>query len=206
MGHWDTADWRAEDLVGGHVVLDFVNTAGGRTKARDVERLGAYADLLRWSVAAGVLGAEEAAALGTTDSTRHEAGAAVLDRAVVWREALHAVLMAQQAGEPLPETALGDVEIAIRASLLEARLSPEAAGLSWRAEPAEPLALPLARLCLAAQDLLTSEALARVRNCERCSWLFLDRGRGRGRRWCSMAACGNRAKAARHHARAKRQK
>jgi len=31
-----------------------------------------------------------------------------------------------------------------------------------------------------------------------CTWLFLDRSRNRSRRWCSMATCGNRAKARRH--------
>jgi predicted RNA-binding Zn ribbon-like protein len=45
-------------------------------------------------------------------------------------------------------------------------------------------------------DLLTSEALTRVRRCsgETCSWLFVDNSRNRMRRWCDMQVCGNRAK------------
>ncbi|TAL94280.1 MAG: hypothetical protein EPN73_18145 [Paraburkholderia sp.] len=35
--------------------------------------------------------------------------------------------------------------------------------------------------------------------CAACSWLFLDLSRSRSRRWCSMATCGNRAKAQRHY-------
>jgi predicted RNA-binding Zn ribbon-like protein len=31
-----------------------------------------------------------------------------------------------------------------------------------------------------------------------CRWVFADRSRNRSRRWCDMAACGNRAKVARH--------
>lgn len=31
-----------------------------------------------------------------------------------------------------------------------------------------------------------------------CRWIFADRSRNRSRRWCDMAACGNRAKVARH--------
>jgi predicted RNA-binding Zn ribbon-like protein len=34
-----------------------------------------------------------------------------------------------------------------------------------------------------------------------CTLLFVDRTRGRGRRWCSMAICGNRAKQAAHRQR-----
>jgi predicted RNA-binding Zn ribbon-like protein len=47
--------------------------------------------------------------------------------------------------------------------------------------------------------------LARVRHCanERCLWLFLDDSKSGTRRWCSMSACGNRAKAHRHYARQK---
>jgi predicted RNA-binding Zn ribbon-like protein len=36
-----------------------------------------------------------------------------------------------------------------------------------------------------------------------CTLLFVDRTRGRARRWCSMAICGNRAKQAAHRSRRK---
>jgi predicted RNA-binding Zn ribbon-like protein len=45
-----------------------------------------------------------------------------------------------------------------------------------------------------------------VRECanDKCLWLFLDDSKNGTRRWCSMSACGNRAKAHRHYARLKR--
>ena len=54
-------------------------------------------------------------------------------------------------------------------------------------------------------ELLTNDA-SRVRRCAHpdCVLHFYDTSPKRGRRWCSMASCGNRAKAARHYARAKR--
>jgi predicted RNA-binding Zn ribbon-like protein len=36
-----------------------------------------------------------------------------------------------------------------------------------------------------------------------CRWVFYDESRAGRRRWCDMATCGNRAKAARHRARQK---
>jgi predicted RNA-binding Zn ribbon-like protein len=194
-------EWRAEDLVGGHIVLDFLNTTGGRGKARDGDRLAEYADLLGWSAAAELLRADEAAALATVLERRPEAAAVELRRATEWREALHSVLVAVQAGAPLPETARESVEAVIRQSQSDARLGHGGAGLVWQADPAEPLALPLTRLGLAASEFLTGPDLSRLRTCERCTWMFVDRGRGRARRWCSMSLCGNRAKAARHYAR-----
>ena len=44
-----------------------------------------------------------------------------------------------------------------------------------------------------------------VRKCEGegCTLWFLDLSKAHARRWCSMAVCGNRAKAAAHRARAR---
>ncbi|MFG3494151.1 CGNR zinc finger domain-containing protein [Streptomyces sp. NPDC047928] len=53
-------------------------------------------------------------------------------------------------------------------------------------------------------DLLRT-APDRIRACahEACVLHFFDTSRNGTRRWCSMAACGNRAKASRHYARTK---
>jgi predicted RNA-binding Zn ribbon-like protein len=50
-----------------------------------------------------------------------------------------------------------------------------------------------------AADSLIGGELTRVRRCSdpRCPRLFLDTTRNARRRWCDMATCGNRAKAAR---------
>jgi predicted RNA-binding Zn ribbon-like protein len=81
-----------------------------------------------------------------------------------------------------------------------------------------PLALRMMRRWRSPESLLLpiGEALARfvctedfsdVKACEGhpCTLMFVDRTRGRARRWCSMAACGNRAKQAAHRNRLKRQ-
>jgi predicted RNA-binding Zn ribbon-like protein len=54
----------------------------------------------------------------------------------------------------------------------------------------------------AAEGLVRGE-LARVRRCSdpRCPRVFLDTTKNGRRRWCDMATCGNRAKAARHRKR-----
>jgi predicted RNA-binding Zn ribbon-like protein len=60
---------------------------------------------------------------------------------------------------------------------------------------------------LAAVDYLRllTESADRVRHCAHpdCVLYFHDTSPKRSRRWCSMAGCGNRAKAARHYARSK---
>ncbi|GHD43071.1 hypothetical protein GCM10010335_46650 [Streptomyces galbus] len=60
---------------------------------------------------------------------------------------------------------------------------------------------------LAARNYLELLATApdRIRPCahEACILHFFDTSRNGTRRWCSMAGCGNRAKASRHYARSK---
>src|SRR5690349_20964830 len=51
-----------------------------------------------------------------------------------------------------------------------------------------------------AADALILGELTRVRRCadQRCQRVFFDNTKNGRRRWCDMATCGNRAKAARH--------
>jgi predicted RNA-binding Zn ribbon-like protein len=68
----------------------------------------------------------------------------------------------------------------------------------WRSS--DTLLLPVAT---ALSELVTAEDFCYVKACEgpTCTLLFLDKTHGHGRRWCSMSACGNRAKQAAHRQR-----
>ena len=70
----------------------------------------------------------------------------------------------------------------------------------WRSP--ESLLLPIGEEIA---RFLCSEDFQHVKACEgsTCTLLFVDRTRGRARRWCSMAVCGNRAKQAAHRNRRK---
>jgi predicted RNA-binding Zn ribbon-like protein len=68
----------------------------------------------------------------------------------------------------------------------------------WRTP--EALLLPIGE---ALAELVCTEDFSNVKTCEgaACTLLFADHTRGRVRRWCSMAICGNRAKQAAHRRR-----
>jgi predicted RNA-binding Zn ribbon-like protein len=65
----------------------------------------------------------------------------------------------------------------------------------WRSS--ESLLLPIAETLA---KFVCEEDFASVKACEghSCTLVFADHTRGRARRWCSMAVCGNRAKQAAH--------
>lgn len=69
-----------------------------------------------------------------------------------------------------------------------------------RWENPRELLVPIAE---AAADLICNQDFRLIRSCEgsACILVFLDCTKAHARRWCSMAVCGNRAKAAAHRAR-----
>jgi predicted RNA-binding Zn ribbon-like protein len=73
----------------------------------------------------------------------------------------------------------------------------------WRSP--ESLLLPIAE---ALARFVVDEDFAGVKACEgrSCTLVFADHTRGRARRWCSMAVCGNRAKQAAHRNRFKKKR
>lgn len=97
----------------------------------------------------------------------------------------------------------GSTSSELTAGLREAVQRPRltAGGLRWQSDgPTESM---LALEFLMAWTDLVARAPGRLRGCENteCSLYFLDRSRGNAGRWCSMATCGNRMKARRHHER-----
>lgn len=187
--------------LGGHLVLNFVNTCGGAGKERDAERLVDWRTALNWSAANGLLNPSECRQV---EKARMQAGldaSEVLNELIELREAAHAMFSAIATGAPVVLPALMVLESHIREALSHANLC--VAGkepVHWTVLPEKAgSALIKCRLAIAASDLLMQPMISNVRECDACSWLFLDLSRSKSRRWCSMATCGNRVKAQRHY-------
>jgi predicted RNA-binding Zn ribbon-like protein len=102
---------------------------------------------------------------------------------------------------PVPAYVLDGLNRLLAASRISTQLH-EGSGKWALAELEEgegPLAM-LAPVARAAAALATETDPERVRRCasESCSLWFTDTSKGGRRKWCSMATCGNRAKAAKH--------
>jgi predicted RNA-binding Zn ribbon-like protein len=81
---------------------------------------------------------------------------------------------------------------------------PDGVSLDHRHE-GDPLDDALARIAVRVAREVSGDHADRIRVCanDSCRWVFFDSSRTGRRRWCDMATCGNRAKAARHRARTK---
>lgn len=194
----------AFSVSGDGPAIDFVNTADWHAAATPTELLTSYDRLLDWGQAVGLLEATAAARLRAVHGP--DAAAAALAEAIALREALYRTFAAVARGAHAAPADLAVLNAALPGALARLRLAEaEAAGRyrwDWQADASDPLAF-LAPVIRAAAELLVSPQAAFLRECagHPCGWIFLDHSRNHTRRWCSMAGCGNRAKARRHYAR-----
>jgi predicted RNA-binding Zn ribbon-like protein len=199
----------AFDLSGGHAALDLVNSLDERFRAEgSLERLGGYADLLRFARQTRLI--DRARARRLERSVDAGAGGRALRSARELREALSAILYGRIDGRSPPPGALATLERYFHEAHGHRELhwqrpgAPSPAALEWQWGRADAEAeLPVWMLARAAEELLTSDDAVRVRACDAptCRWLFLDTSKNHSRRWCNMKVCGNRMKARRFQAR-----
>jgi predicted RNA-binding Zn ribbon-like protein len=185
--------------LGNHVALDFCNTLAGWGEPEPLEYLADYAHLAVWARDVGLLEPGAAKRLRARAERDPAAAGRVLERARALREALYAACT-DRAATPAWEAVAAEARLAVAASSLDPTAPP---GARWLVSEQGGLDLPVLELGRVAGEFLSTVELAHVHRCpgHGCGWLFLD-PRGR-RRWCTMAVCGNRAKARRHAERAR---
>lgn len=192
--------WGANSFVGGSLCLDFANTQGGRDKTRDDERLPSYLAAIGWAHGANMVSEDEVRLLQAVALQKPVETARSLQQLRLFRESLYrlfSALASNQAIDPADEECLRRA-VADAVNLANLQRHPD--GCDWSIEVEDAgLNTLSSRIALDAQRLLLSSEMPYVRECERCTWLFVDRSKNKRRRWCKTETCGNRARAARHY-------
>lgn len=173
-------------FLGGHLAVDFLNTeviAGGGPR----DTLTAASDLTAW-LAAAELG-------------KPPVSPRTLAAAKRFRAELRDAVTRLADGHALKKSALEAINEALRRGKGALQLHAHGGERTVAFEPDEPDALFL--IARAAADFFATAEPQRIRRCEgtNCILLFYDTTKSGTRRWCSMAGCGNRMKAALHYAR-----
>lgn len=182
----------------GWIALDFVNTTvltrTGPTDAfHDVEQLHSWMDL------AAPPGWEDLRPHGVPERRTLHA------EAVRLRVAIDHFFSATVGRNAIQEPTVHALRRVVRWATTSTDLRVEASGhlsIATRYEALHPAAA-LAPIVDDAVRLVASVNVGRLRRCRagECLRWFVDTSKGGRRAWCSMATCGNRAKAARYRAR-----
>ncbi|WP_096188774.1 CGNR zinc finger domain-containing protein [Evansella halocellulosilytica] len=191
-------------LLGGRLCLDFANTVSWHDSSeKSQELLTSYEKLVDWSMHANILKEEQSLSLLKKAENQPSKAKDVLQQAIELRESIYEIFSLVSNNETLASIDLSILNEALGNAYGMMRVVPGEKNFSLEfSNCEEALDGMLPPIVQSAIDILISEKeLSRVKKCEGdpCGWLFLDTTRNRSRRWCSMADCGNRAKAKRFY-------
>jgi predicted RNA-binding Zn ribbon-like protein len=191
-------------FIGERLWLDFVNTDDVRRGVR-FDALREFETFVQWLEAANVVDAERAGGLRRRAQQQPSGAAAALVDARRVRASLRALAERGGTTEKARNDTIAEINRILGRSAGTRRLEPNGDGSFTRSfvpvgDAFAGLMIPVVE---SAADALVIGELSRIRRCAdgRCPRVFYDSTKNGRRRWCDMATCGNRAKAARHRVR-----
>ena len=186
-------------FVGERLWLDFVNCEYG---LRRFDALRDFESMVRWLEAASVLDAERASGIRRRAQQQPGGASVALVDGRRVRTALRALAERGPMSERIRFEGLMEINRVLGRSAGTRRVDLRSDGTFMRSfvpvgDAFAGLVIPIVE---SAADALILGELWRVRRCAdpRCQRVFFDNTKNGRRRWCDMATCGNRAKAARH--------
>lgn len=194
---------RTVKFVGGLLCLDFTNTVHSR-RGPDKEYLGSYADFLEWCGRVGLLNEAQRSRLLQLAQREPRQADAALRKAVNIRELIYRQMTRAMRRSP-PDEADSRRFMRLYGQAHAASQmvrTADAFGNRWALDAS--LEAPLWPMIHSAGGLLFSERIQRVKECDGCGWLFLDKSKNQSRRWCRMNDCGAQNKMRKYLKRKKR--
>jgi predicted RNA-binding Zn ribbon-like protein len=192
---------RTFHFVGESLCIDFVNTEVVEAGLR-IDLFDSFDDVVQWCVAARLISASEERELRRRSGGIPDAESA-FQLALRFRASLREMLEQLALGRrKVPQRALDAINdvLAMGSGVREIVSTKSGYAMRMRRSiaAANQLLVPIAE---SAADLLADGDLALVKKCQnpQCILFFYDTTKNHARRWCSMAACGNRAKVAAHY-------
>lgn len=174
-------------IVGNNLALDFVNSIMFDLNADE---------LAGWTVAAGLVEAEEA------DTLRRKWGRERFDSISRFRLFLRREVVKLNERGDIGQSDIGAINKVLKqnSGYLKLWKRPEGFAKGFEIDLSDPgkVLVPIAESFV---DLLCYGNLDYLRRCENpdCVLYFYDTTKNHRRRWCSMSVCGNRAKAAKFY-------
>lgn len=187
-------------LVGGALILDFINTTGARSHGTPRERLHSYRDLLIWAKRVGILDEPEAADLRGAAGARPSDAAAAFRRALVLREGAYKALAPLALDVEPSHGALSGLDRWVARAYQNRRLTMRDGELVWTWDIASDQLESVVWPIIASVDSVVATGVEKLKKCGECDWLFLDTSRKGNREWCKKL-CGDRVRARRHYQR-----
>ena len=194
------------ELDGGWLCLNFVNTVRSRCVEPNICYLPTNDDVLKWAKRVNLFSNKEISEIMLYNEKYPDIAGKKHKRVINIRETLYQMFSAiandippsgsvlKKFNKYLSET-FDNLKIVINKN----RMVTE----DWQKKDAGMHQFQLI-IIRSAYELLKSDLLITLKQCENCGWLFLDRSKNRSRKWCSMGTCGSSEKSKRYYRKIKK--
>lgn len=190
-------------MDGGCLCFNFINTVHSRKDDVIYDYLNSYEDLLGWCKRIEILPEQRLRQINALARGDGKMAAKTLTKARELREAMYIVFSQIRSEKSMPVEPLEKFNRALTNALAQLQLHIAKGKLSLRWPLAVSLEEPLWHILKSSFDVWTQEDPLRIKECPNCGWIFLDKTKNKGRRWCNMKACGSNDKALRYYYRNK---
>ena len=187
-------------LDGGVQPFHLVNTVHAWRGENLHEYLNNYADVLAWCDKVRLLKKEEIRQLKAAADAQPAAAEKAFQKIIQSRGLLYHFFSALAAANKAAlEQMLVPFNKQVHEALEHFLWTPTKNGLQFVHENDTPLLLPLWMVLKSAHDILLTADPARIKECPRCGWIFLDTTKNGKRRWCHPQGCGSIEKSKRYY-------
>lgn len=194
-------------LDGGWLCLDFINTIGNRFEEPNICYLPTNDEVLKWAKRIKLFSSKELNEIKIYNSEYPDIAEKDHKKIINIRETLYQIFSA--IANDLPPSGivlkkfnkyLSEAFNNLRLAINKNRIVTE----DWQKENTGMHQFQLL-IIRSAYELLKSDLLVTLKQCDKCGWLFLDRSKNRSRKWCSMDTCGSSEKSKKYYNKMKRE-
>jgi len=165
--------WNDDAFIGGHPTLDFVNTVEDQDKLRETSRISDWSDFLGWAHASAIFSKEQMHALES--EIQQTEFSTLLSKIYELRETEYAALSSIVSGGKKTNVALQKLEAGIKTAMNNSSLVLEEMSYKWVPNMDNP-SWVIDVLTLSIESLLRSQDMTKLKECGRCTWMFLNKG------------------------------
>jgi predicted RNA-binding Zn ribbon-like protein len=185
-------------LIGEEISFDFLNTISWRGTQWEHDWLHTPQNFIAWAFASGIISERKAREL------KKQSNAALADqlkqvRAI--RNDLFNILNPFVHYKKLSGELIEKMDDMVHKIMKHRHIDLETYHWTWD-EP-NKFAEVLAPVIWNAAHVITNLDHSRIKHCPGCEWLFYDKTKNHGRKWCTMEDCGSRDKSLRYYHRTK---
>lgn len=184
------------ELDGGSLCLDLVNSVRNRFEDPLFEFIVTPEDLILWGSRTQIIEKNYKRGLENYILRNQEKAKHDLRKILKTRELLYRIFL-KLSQKKLPEEKdilLFNKELSLVLNHLKLEIQDSLeVKILWDNKSSDLLWM-LFPIVKSAYDLLISDFKDRIKECQNCGWLYLDKSKNNSRLWCNMKTCGNTVK------------